>query len=396
MIAILGLTQIFAWGSTYYLLAVLAKPIVAATGWSQTGVVGGISIGLLAGGLASPQVGRMIEKHGGRPVLAASAVLLAAGLVALGSAQNLPSYLMAWLVMGLGMGAGLYDPAFATLGRLYGVDARRAITTLTLVAGFASTICWPLSSSLVAAVGWRGACFVYAAIQLGFSLPLYLFAMPREAPRTDRGARANGADPGPGAPTRRWWMIGLVATIVTVGAILSTLMSVHLLSILQSRGATTTEAVALGALIGPSQVGARFVETLIARRHHPIWTKVTSVACVTSGLLALWSGLPILPLALMVYGAGAGLESIARGTLPLALFGAQGYAALMGKLALPSLAAQAAAPSIGALLIDRLGVTRTLGALAAVGLANLLLVACLVLSTRGARKPNRAGGSQEP
>ena len=138
VIAALGVTQIFAWGSSYYLPAVLAAPIAADTGWSLTGVVGGLSLGLLTAGLVSPFVGWTIARRGGRPVLAVSACLLAAGLLTLALAHSLPIFLAAWIIIGLGMGAGLYDPAFATLGRLYGQGGRSAITTLTLFGGFRS------------------------------------------------------------------------------------------------------------------------------------------------------------------------------------------------------------------------------------------------------------------
>jgi MFS family permease len=149
VITALGLAQILAWGSSYYLPAVVAKPVAMATGWPLAWIVGGLSLGLLVAGLVSPHVGDMIERHGGRPVLAASSGLLALGLIGLALAPNLPTYLASWLVIGLGMGAGLYDAAFATLGRLYGQEARVAIATLTLFGGFASTACWPLSAFLV-------------------------------------------------------------------------------------------------------------------------------------------------------------------------------------------------------------------------------------------------------
>ena len=183
VISVLGVTQIFAWGSSYYLPAVLAKPIASDTGWSLSWVVGGLSLGLLIAGLVSPWVGRAIGRSGGRPVLAVSAGLLAAGLSALALAQSLPAFLIAWSLIGLGMGGGLYDPAFATLGRLYGHGGRSAITTLTLFGGFASTVCWPLSAFLDAHLGWRGACLVYAGFQLAVALPAYLFVLPREPPR---------------------------------------------------------------------------------------------------------------------------------------------------------------------------------------------------------------------
>jgi hypothetical protein len=143
--------------------------------------------------------------------------------------------------------------------------------------------------------------------------------------------------------------------------------------------------VALGALIGPSQVAARAIEMAVARFHHPIWTKLASVGFTALGVGALFANLPIVPLALMFYGAGIGLESIARGTLPLALFGSEGYATLMGRLAMPSLIAQAAAPSVGALLIERAGSSAALGALAGAALLNVAL-ACGLAWLSGIRR----------
>jgi MFS family permease len=160
VISALGLTQILAWGSSYYLPTVLARPIAANTGWPFTWVVGGLSLGLLVSGLASRQVGRAIERHGGRPVLVTSALLLAIGLSTLALAPDIAIYLAAWTILGLGMGAGLYEAAFSTLGRLYSLNARSAITSLTLWGGFAATVCWPLSAFLVHVVGWRSTCLV--------------------------------------------------------------------------------------------------------------------------------------------------------------------------------------------------------------------------------------------
>jgi len=179
VVAALGVTQILAWGSTFYLLGVLANEIARNTGWSYDWVTSGVSVGLLMAGVVSPRVGRAISKWGGRLTLAVSAVLLAAGLLLLGSSQSIAWYLVAWLLLGAGMGSGLTDAAFSTLGSIYGENARGPITSLTLFAGFASTFCWPLSAYLIEHLGWRGACFIYAAIQIGVALPILLLALPR-------------------------------------------------------------------------------------------------------------------------------------------------------------------------------------------------------------------------
>ncbi|TPI36614.1 MFS transporter [Mesorhizobium sp. B3-1-9] len=377
IITVLGLTQIMAWGSTYYLPAVIAPKVAADTGWPLTWVVGGLSLGLLVAGLISPHVGSSIERHGGRNVLAFSACCIGVGQIGLAAAPNLVAYIAAWVVVGLGMGAGLYDAAFGTLGRLYGHGARSAITTLSLFGGFASTICWPISAFLIGETGWRGTCLVYASAQLLFALPLYLAMLPRgvSPPSVpDRPGKTQAAVPS--AATSVPIMVLLAATL-TLAAVISSTVSVHLLTILQAGGMALAAAVGLGALVGPAQVSARAVEMFIARYHHPIWTKFASVTFVAIGIGALWVGVPVVAVALAFYGAGIGLETIARGTLPLALFGPAGYARLMGRLAMPSLIAQAAAPSVGALLLEQAGPHGTLAALAALALLNVGLACSL-------------------
>ncbi|MGB3042256.1 MAG: MFS transporter [Xanthobacteraceae bacterium] len=384
IIPILGVTQILAWGSSYYLLAVLATPIAGDTDWPLAWVVGGLSLGLLVAGIISPRVGDSIQRFGGRLVLATSAVFLAFGLVGLALSPNLPIYIASWLVLGVGMGAGLYDAAFATLGRLYGQRARTAITTLTLFGGFASTVCWPLSAYFVSEFGWRATCLIYAGIHLAVLLPLYVFALPREprqniAPVTDEDRDTSIDHP---VPPGSKLLFALIALVITISSMISALLSVHLLTILQARDIALAAAVALGAIVGPAQVGARTIEMMISRFHHPIWTKLTSTVCVATGVGLLWLGLPIVAAALIFYGAGIGIESIARGTLPLAVFGERHYPAIMGRIAMPSLIGQAASPSLGALLIDGFGADDALAALFAVALLNVLLVAILFIVLR--------------
>ena len=156
VIPALGITQIFAWGSTFYLPAALALLIARDTGWAYDLIVGGVSIGLLVAGVASPRVGSLIADKGGRPMLAIGALLLAAGLLVIGTATNAVWYLVGWVVIGFGMSASLYDAAFSTVGGIYGAHSRTAITSVTLFGGFASTVCWPLSAFLAARFGWRG------------------------------------------------------------------------------------------------------------------------------------------------------------------------------------------------------------------------------------------------
>ena len=305
--------------------------------------------------------------------------MLAIGLLIQAAAPNVAVFIAAWLVIGVGMGAGLYDPAFSTLGRLYGEHARSAITHLTLFGGFASTVCWPLSAVFVEHLGWRGACLAYAAINLCIVLPLYLFGVPREEQRLPAVRSADA----PLVPPR-WQRAGdrsafiTLAVGLTVASVIMTVISVHVLTLLQARGLTLAAAVSLGALIGPAQVGARVLEATFGRRHHPIWSLLVSTTVVAIGLGMLLGPASIVGAGLILYGSGSGIRSIARGTVPLALFGRDGYAVLMGRLAAPILVAQAASPSLGVLLMSYLGADMTIAVLAGAAVFNIVLVLPLV------------------
>ena len=384
VVGALGFTQILGYGTTFYLPAILGTPISSDTGWPLPWVIAGLSIGMLCGGLASPVVGRSIDRYGGRPILVSGSLLLALGLAGIGLATNLGLYLLAWCVIGLGMGASLYEAAFAALGRLYGGQARSAIITITLYGGFASTICWPLSALLNDTVGWRWTCLIYAAAHVLAALPVCLI-FPSAAPAR-ASAEADAINP-PRAPLRdqpqrRTTLLVLLALHLTFTAVVATVVSVHLLTILESRGHTAAAAVALGALLGPAQVAGRAIELVIGRSFHPFWTAVASSSLIVAGVAALAFDLPLMALVIIVYGAGVGVSYIVRGTLPLALFGPAGYATLMGRLALPSLVAQALAPWVAALAFTGIGLDVSLVGLSLVALVNLGLLGLIAALRR--------------
>jgi len=384
VISALGITQIFAWGSTFYLPAALAPLIASNTGWPYDLTVGGVSVGLLVAGLASPRVGRLIAERGGRPVLTIGALLLAIGLLGIGTASTLAGYFVSWLVTGLGMSASLYDAAFSTLGRIYGPSARTPITAVTLFGGFASTVCWPLSAFLAAHFGWRGTCFAYAAIQIAFALPIHLLALPA-ATITEGAPAAQKRSP---VHLRReeYATFGLLAAVLTLGAAVLSIVGTQLLPLLTARGIEMSAAVAFGAIVGPSQVGARMIEMLAGSHYHPVWTMVASAVLVAIAALMLLGDLPIIAFAIALYGAGNGIGSIARGTVPLALFGPKRYPVLMGRLALPLPVAMAISPFIGGLAFQKGGADWVLALLTAIALANVVLVGALrVLTWRRTR-----------
>ncbi|MFC7476569.1 MFS transporter [Dankookia sp. GCM10030260] len=369
---ILGVAQTLAWAVTYYLPAVVAPVVVADLGADPALVYGAFSLALLISGLAAPRVGRAIEGRGGRPVLLASAALLALGLALLGLLPGLWGWTLGWVVLGLGMAMGLYEAAFATLGVLYGRAARRPITLVTLLAGFASTVGWPLSAALVPLLGWRGTCLAYAALLLLVVMPLYLLLPRSAAPAAAApGAAPEAADPAlPAAWVRRSFL--LLAVFFTLRAIISATLAVHLIAVLGGLGLSVAAAVAAASLMGPAQVGGRLLEFTLGRAAHPLTAARLGGALLPLGalLLVLAGPLAAVPFVLL-YGASNGIMTISRGALPLALFGARGYPVLMGKLALPILLAQAGAPMLTAPLVAGLPAVTVLG------LAGLLALAAL-------------------
>jgi MFS family permease len=379
VVGALGSAQTLAWGSSYYLPAILADPIADGLGLSRTVVFGVFSGSLLVSALLGPSVGRVIDTYGGRGVLALSNLVLAAGLVLLALTQGLVTLVAAWTVLGVGMAMGLYDPAFATLAGLYGRAARGPITGITLIAGFASTVGWPLSALLEAHFGWRGACLVWAALNLFIGLPLNRLLVPR-APPPSRATEAQGtAGPAPrGAMPLLAFVFG--ATWFVTGA-----MAAHLPRLLEIAGASATAAIAAAALVGPAQVAARLVEFGALKRTHPLISARLAAALHPIGAILLIAlGPSAITAFAVLHGAGNGLLTIAKGTLPLAIFGPVGYGLRSGVLGAPARAAQAGAPLIFGLLLDRMG----LGVLAiSAGLSLAAAVALLMLKAHPAQVP---------
>jgi hypothetical protein len=316
-------------------------------------------------------------------VLAAGSLLVALGLAIVGLAPNLMIYLAGWLVLGAGMGAALYDAAFATLGALYGAAARGPIAAVTLYGGFASTVCWPFSALLVESVGWRGACLAYAAIHIVLGMGSALLVVPARAPPA---ADPVAAQPAAGLRPGEHIVFVLLSAALTISAAILSLVGTQLITLLRGSGLSLGEAVGLGMIIGPAAVGARAVETLAGSRYHPIWTMAASVTLVCGGAALFFIGRAAFAAAIAVYAAGNGIGSIAKGTLPLALFGAARYPALAGRIALPVMLAMALAPYVGAWSFERGGVPATLALFAGLATANVVLVATLVWLTRARRQ----------
>jgi len=381
--AALGLTQIILWGGSFFLVAVIVAPVVDSTGWPQGAVIGALSLAILISGLLSPWVGRQIRRVGGRPVLVAGTLIMAAGLVLMAVAGSLPVFLAAWAVMGVGMAGALYDPLFAAIGQAYGASARGAMTQIAIASGFAITLCWPASSFLVAHVGWRGACLAYAALAAFVVAPIFALALP--GGKVAAPARIAVA---PGIKAPRLPGEGILALTFTTAAILMTAMSVELLLLLQSHGIPAASAVALAALIGPSQVGARVLELAFGQRAHPIHLLLISAGSVALGLFLLVVAPSFAWLAILLYGAGNGMRTVVRGTLPLALYGQGEYAAVIGRLARPPLLGQAATPLACGYAMEWFGIETLAVIMVAVAILNLGL--SLLVARQVAQQTNKS------
>jgi MFS family permease len=384
----LGFTQTVAWAASVYLIAILAAPIAHDLGISSATVYGAFSVALVVVGLAGPAAGRAIDRWGGRGVLVASNVVLAGGLVLLGLASGTAALFVAWCVLGFGMALGLYDAAFATLVRIHGVEARGPITGITLVAGFASTVGWPVTAFLVEQFGWRESCFVWAAIQVGVALPMNWLCIPPVA-RVSPHAAADDTEslPGqaapPGGAAYRHAFI-LLALFGATTSFVTSAMAAHLPGLLIAFGTTAAGALVASSMLGPAQVASRLAEFLAARRlrFHPIVTArlATALHPVGGSLLVLLGG-PTAMAALfaIVHGAGNGMITIAKGTLPLAIFGPLGYGHRQGLLNLVGRGMQALAPYAFGLLLEQYGPRAALGA--SIALSLIALAALLGLRT---------------
>ena len=346
----LGVAQIVSWGTLFYTIAVLGAAMRKDLGASDVVLFGSFTAGLFVSGLVSPLVGRQIDRHGGRLILAGGSIAGAAACAMLATAQGPLTMLAGWLLAGIAMAACLYDPAFATLHQIAGGRYRRAVTALTLFGGFASTVFWPLSQYLLDTMGWRATFAVYAGLHVLICLPVHLISVPTgpgtahihaiATPSTATGANAEA-------------VFAWLATALAFAAFLSSAIAAHLIGLLTANGLSARDAVLIGSLIGPMQVAGRIMEFAFARhvRARAVGTLAFALMAASLAVLTQVRGAWIVALAFAIsYGWSNGVMTIARGTVPAELFGTRGYGALLGRLALPQFVLKAIAPLAVSLL----------------------------------------------
>ena len=365
LVVCLGLSQLVVWGISYYLVGVFGDAIAAEQGWPLSVVHGGFSVALLTMGVTSSTIGRAIERVGGRPVMVAGSIALMVGCLGVALSYDLVTYYAAWIVLGVAMRLTLYDAAFAALARIGGPDAKRPIAQITLLGGLASTVFWPIGHQLAEWFDWRGAVFCYAGIAL-LTIPLHLAIPPAKYQAVTDPAKPAPAPQGQGNPLAAW----LYALVVMLTAFLNSAMSAHMIGILAGLGVGAGTAVWISTLRGVGQSSARLGEVVFGRFWSPLTLAVGASAllplCFLLGLFSAEVAAAGIGFALL-YGAGNGLLTIARGTLPLVLFDPAIYGSLVGKLLVPSFVLSAAAPFAYALTIEHLGDAAALWLSVAVG-----------------------------
>lgn len=355
-VVVLAVTQILGWGILIYPPVLTMPHLVADRGWSLAFGMAGFSLALVISGIVSPIVGGLIDRHGGHVVMAPGALIGALGLFLLAVTDAWPLYFAGWVLLGAAMASSLYDPAFATLARLFGSSARRQIIFVTFAGGFASTIGWPATHLLLEHFGWRGTYLVFAAVMAFVVAPLHGFALPRAAARAE-GAVPSGPHLVPQQPLRpegRPFL--LLAMGFALHALILSGVTSNLLAMLERGGLSGATAVTLGALFGPAQVAARLIDFLLAGRTHPLWIARGAIALMGAAFAMLafvGVSVGVAGLFCIAFGAANGVMTIARGSLPLLMFGPEGYGRVIGRIARPALFVQASAPFVVAAAVER-------------------------------------------
>jgi len=383
-IAGLGFTQIVGWGTTYLMPSVLGRDLQRDLGLSPELVFAGITVMFAISAVCSPRVGKIVDRFGARSLMATGSLVYALSLAALAFAQGPVSYFACWAVMGIGSTMALSMPSSIAVVQIAGPGARQAIALLTIVGGFASSVFWPITGALDAAIGWRAILLLFAGLHLFACAPIHWLILPRRPP-THPAASTTAARASAGvAPEQAERVFLLLAITLSFGAFVFTGVQLQMIEMLRELGHPPASALLLASLIGPSQVGIRIFELLFGHRYSIMRSAVFGSLMLPVGLaLALAAGhlFAVALVVIVTYGMSNGLKAVQRATLPLALFGRAQFGAYMGRLALPQGVVAAVAPPIMASVLHRFGTTGALWL--CFGFATISLVAMILLAQRG-------------
>ena len=374
-----------AWGTTYYIPAVLKSRFASDLGLTDASIFAGVALTLIVAALLAWPAGQWMERAGAGRLMPLGSAVLALGLIVLSLASGLWSYLASWAIFGIGMALCMSNAAFSALTQMAGQRARRSIVIVMLFGGLASTLFWPLTLGLESALGWRNTCLIYAALHLVVCLPLHRVFLARGTQAAYRVDMKGDASTGKIAPHRRRLAAGLIGLAMASSGFVSWGLDLHLISIITDFGLPTALAVTLAAMKGPAVLLARGVDLGVAKRITPLQSALVAGLMIPFSLamaIAFGSGLGGAVLFVVLHGFGTGLMTVARATLPLALLGAEGYASTLGRMTLPTQCVYALSPLSFSLLIDRFGVAASLQIAM---LASLICLVCLIVLSRLSR-----------
>ncbi|WP_407049474.1 MFS transporter [Methyloraptor flagellatus] len=357
-IAVLAVTQLIAWGTTYEMPGVLGRIMARDIGVANELVYSGLTLMMLTAALLGPTVGRLLVSHGAAKVLAAGSLAFAAGLVLLAESRGIVVFLIAWGVIGVGGGLGLSTACYAAVVERQGVDARRTIGLLMVLTGLSAGIFWPILATLEQAIGWRHTCLVAALLNLAIGVPLNLFALPRPLVSGSPEALATTVPPLELSPRDQSIVFAVIAVVTTLCSFVTFGLSPSLLELFRQAGASGGLALQLGSARSVLGIMARFADAMVGARGTPVVTATAGLALILIALpfLAIARGETGLLVAFVVlYGFGAGITTVARSVLPLSFFSAGEYGWRASRLSLPQNLANALAPVIVTALLDRGG-----------------------------------------
>ncbi len=377
----IGLTQIYAWASTYFLPSTLVQPVSQQLGMTSITAIGGFSLALLAGGFLSPAIGRWIERSGGRRPLTFGSILVSAGLLTLSAAQGVVVWYLGWLILGAGMALTLFNAVFSTIGQMYGYRAKQLIVQVTLVSGFSSFF-WPLTTHLLETQGWRTLLVIYAIPHLVFMAPLYWFLVPN----AHEGAAQKSESPPSSVQEKGVVILYLLAGFAVLRTLIGSAFSVHVLTLFHSLGLTLERAAWIAALMGPAQIASRLVEFFFGHRFSPIWSAIfwSSLLPLACSALLSTGASATLPFAI-AFGMSNGMATISLSVLLMTYFDIKKYPTLMGKIARPTMIVQAIAPLLAASALGSMSVNRVLSLTLGISLVALVSLAAVWILARDRR-----------
>ncbi|MER8982401.1 MULTISPECIES: arsenite efflux MFS transporter ArsK [unclassified Mesorhizobium] len=384
----LGLTQIIGYGTLYYSFSILAPAMAGEFGLTEGWVFGALSASLFAGSLFAPTAGRWADRFGAGRIMTVGSVAAAVALALCAVAPDRVSFVVALLAMELASSFVLYSAAFVAIVQIGVPRPQRSITHLTLIAGFASTLFWPLTSALHAHLTWREVYLLFAALNLGLCLPIHAWLMRLSRRHAavmpqERGSAPDEAGTRLDARRGRTAFLLMLAGFATEGFVLSAIL-IHMVPLTAALGLGTA-GLFVSTLFGPAQVASRLINMLFGGRLQQTHLAVIAASLITAGLCALLLTTPWLPgafLFVLLFGLGSGLTSIVGGTLPLELFGREGYGARLGWASAARQFTSAFAPFALAFMMARTSVANSLWVLVVVAASGVIAFLAIVLLRR--------------